>query len=221
MLKAGLVAIVAAVLAASLSLNASDWKILSASDTTCGCIGFLSPTNTPDNALALPIPPVDTHQTEINYVYTTHAVPKSVANLTLSVTGRLRYDNWPIFSAYGDPPDCDDSNARVHPFFATTTNIWDSSRNNWWYASFYDSFDLASMRAVGSGYTTTISVPMIGVNWTNLYGQRGDTVPAAWKRAATSVKMLGVTFGCGSFDGHGLAQSGGSAFFDVLSYQVQ
>lgn len=206
--------------AQAISLLASNWTVLSDSLSFFGTGRW--PLVNVAGVLEIEIPTYNADQQMVSYLYTTKGVPRSVVGLTLEVTGRLDYTGSPVWGDYAQQGnECPNGDGRIHPFFSTTTDIWNSSTNNWWYASFGLSFDLRAMRDAGSGTTILLAVPISPESWTNLYGQPGTSVPAQWKKAIGSVKMMGLTFGCGYFDGHGLAQSGGTARFDILAYTVK
>ena len=53
--------------------------------------------------------------------------------------------------------------------------------------------------------------------WTSVYGTRGSMVPDLFAAAMSDAESVGVTFGGGSFYGHGVFANGGAATFRVDS----
>ena len=89
--------------------------------------------------------------------------------------------------------------------------------NRWW--SNPVSFTLASG-------TATLSVPLQPDQWSDTYGQEGDSSPTTEKEfaeAIANVNFIGMTFGGGCFFGHGVNISGpgATAQFILKSFTIQ
>lgn len=66
--------------------------------------------------------------------------------------------------------------------------------------------------------------PNAGGGWTSVMGEQANASPAAtagFAQAMTSAASMGFTCGGGSFYGHGVNMSAGSATFTLTSYAVQ
>tara|TARA_R110000868_G_scaffold130260_4_gene339869 strand:- start:1744 stop:2424 length:681 start_codon:yes stop_codon:yes gene_type:complete len=67
------------------------------------------------------------------------------------------------------------------------------------------------------------SVPVDPAYWSDTWGQRADSSPAAlagWRQSFANVQRFGFTFG-GKFYGHGARTSAGSASFNVSNIQIR
>ncbi len=90
-----------------------------------------------------------------------------------------------------------------------------SDGNRWWSTG-----DLWRVVLAPGGYV--LSVPLLPENWSETYGHWGGD--PAWAPIFTAdlkiVTVIGLSFGGGSFYGHGVAVEGGTARFRLVSYTV-
>lgn len=71
--------------------------------------------------------------------------------------------------------------------------------------------------------TFTITVPLTPANWSSVFGAEGNASVAAtagFNGAIANLNNLGFTFGGGSFFGHGLNLTSGTATFTLTGYGV-
>lgn len=72
--------------------------------------------------------------------------------------------------------------------------------------------------------TADLSVLLTPDKWISVYGKRGDTnetTQAFFKAAVSNMGSMGLTFGGGSFYGHGLNLTAGAAKFYLKNYRIQ
>jgi hypothetical protein len=70
----------------------------------------------------------------------------------------------------------------------------------------------------------TLTVPLSPSEWSSVYGEKGDSSPAATKGfqdALADLSAVGLTFGGGNFFGHGVRVSAGAARFYLRSFEVR
>ncbi len=78
-----------------------------------------------------------------------------------------------------------------------------------------------------SGGTWAISAPVDPSQWSSLYGDFGNSSPAAYKGFLSTLKnpdRVGIVFGGGCFFGHAAYQNNpadGASLFQMLSYSIQ
>jgi hypothetical protein len=65
----------------------------------------------------------------------------------------------------------------------------------------------------------TLSVPVSPDQWSSVFGRRGDEVPHEFNVAISQLANVGFTFG-GTFAGHGVYVTGGTARFILKQYLV-
>jgi hypothetical protein len=70
----------------------------------------------------------------------------------------------------------------------------------------------------------TLTVPLSPAEWSSVFGEKGDTSPAAtraFEAALADLANVGLTFGGGLFFGHGVRVSAGAARFYLRSFAVR
>jgi len=68
--------------------------------------------------------------------------------------------------------------------------------------------------------THNVTVLFDPTKWGSVFGHVASTVLAGWQAALANPQAIGMTFGGGCFDGHGLALSAGSSTFTLNSFTV-
>jgi hypothetical protein len=112
------------------------------------------------------------------------------------------------------------SPAKVRPYFAVSEN--DPRYNDtgrWW--SNPIAFELDTLPA-NANQTVTLTIPLTPDAWSDVNGEFGNlNANTTSQFAATKLKVaeLGLTFGGGCFFGHGVSVQGGTAKFELDSYQ--
>jgi hypothetical protein len=66
----------------------------------------------------------------------------------------------------------------------------------------------------------SLTVPLSGDNWSNMYGVTGAAAPAGFAAALADAGPVGMTFGGGCFFGHGAYITLGAATFALRSYFI-
>lgn len=146
----------------------------------------------------------------VDYVTTpyTKALVGSSISMTFGVTG----DN-PVFDFHTAPNNTGSTPATVR-FLIERRN--DAALNQpayrWW------SNPLSVPLALGG--PTTLLVPLTPEEWSDMDGQFGTAELAGFEDALENVGNIGMTFGGGSFFGHGVYLTAGSADFNLTAFEI-
>lgn len=160
------------------------------------------------------------------YLTYTKLIKKVISALTLVngqsvvVTGNITTSAPSVvFNWQSEPQNtCPGAPAAFHPYIQSV------SGNHWWgHAQSGNAFVPLTAGPFA------IVIPVVSSAWSNEdghfageYDAVSGTYPylAAWQRDIASVYGIGGTFGGGCFFGHGVNVSGGTATFQVLSFQI-
>jgi hypothetical protein len=162
------------------------------------------PSTDSEGAWSLEFPSSETGG-HVNYVQTPFNATMTLHSV--SITFRVESDSaqYVVVDPSDHPP------ATVRLFFEQQNDDLSNPNGRWWAdASVYnlDSQDW---------HTITFTVPLTSDQWTNVYGQHD---PQAFAAALKNIGWVGMTFGGQYFAGHGVALSGGSAKYVLISYSV-
>jgi len=151
----------------------------------------------------------------VNYLNTTH-FDKLILNQTLRMTFQVTQSDDVVFE-YGfgvDNPGTRPANVR---FYLQKGLILSNFANTRWWSN------PVSMDLVLAKETVTIEVILTPAAWSNINGQMGDTNETTingFNTAVAKAGKIGITFGGGSFFGHGVWVSQGSAEFVLTDYSI-
>jgi hypothetical protein len=192
-----------------LSLDAHAWTTIAAQTT-------VQLSNEADGSLAFDFPVGEDFGPSINYLYSPMRKGSNLSAYSmLQVALTVVTTGAPVFHFKFEDYNLGNVPANTRPFIWANRNSFnDGSR--WW------AIDPAKYTlAEGS---TTIIVQLTPDQWSGVNGERADSSAQAlqwWGAALQNVSSLGLTFGGGSFFGHGVNQSGGTAKFVLTNVQVQ
>jgi len=67
----------------------------------------------------------------------------------------------------------------------------------------------------------TLSELLAPDKWSSVFGRTGMENPAAFQSALNNLERVGFSFGGGSFFGHGVSVTDGTAIFELLNFEIQ
>lgn len=144
----------------------------------------------------------------VNYVESPFKATKTPQAITLTFKVE---STKPQYKVFGDWLP-----ATFRPFFEIKNDDMSSANGRWWGIWPYYVYKLGS----NDNQVEVFTVPLTPSHWSNVYGKLGTTEPTGFYNSLKNVGYFGVTFGGSHFAGHGVALSGGTAKFVMISYKV-
>jgi hypothetical protein len=135
------------------------------------------------------------------------------------MTATFRISGAPAFQA--TPSGACPIPPSAHLFFAkqgyavTDTGALDFATQRWWSNPIYPALKAGE---------TTITVPLVAGQWSDVWGMKGDAsmaARAAFSRALTEAGEIGLTFGGGCAFGHGVNVASGKAVFTLVRLEAE
>lgn len=181
------------------SLQPQDWYIFYSSK-----LG-LHPSSDADGAWSFEFPSYQAGG-HVNYIETPFTATVPLHNLTV------------VFEVESDAPQYVVIDTTDHP--PATCRLMIEQKNDdlgdpngrWWANA--STYNLGSQ----DNQILTFTIPLTSAYWTNVVGQHDAVALAA---ALSNIGWVGMTFGGQYFAGHGVAISGGSAEYVLISYSVE
>lgn len=150
----------------------------------------------------------------INYLR--YALNGDIGNARqLKLTFDVETSGTPVFGFHSEEGNTCNTPASVR--FYIERRGWKKHINDgdyrWW--SNPVSFQLQSAQSA------VLTVPLTGDQWSNVWGQFGNTRTREFGAALRQVENIGLSYGGGCFFGHGVNVSGGTARFVLRAYEIQ
>jgi hypothetical protein len=180
------------------SLDPQNWYIFYSAGVPS------SPTPDANGAWAFEFPD-DASGGHVNYVQTPFQMTTLLHNVTVTFVVKSSGAQYSVLDPTDHPP------ATVHLFFEQRDDVLIDPDGRWWAGA--SEYDLGSE----DGQTMQFVIPLTPDQWTNVDGQSNSE---GFYNSLQNIGWIGLTFGGQYFWGHGVAMSGGSAQFVLLSLQV-
>ena len=193
----------------SLVLTASDWGTFQDGGAPSGVVTL---TNLANGALAFNFPAPPNH---MDYLYSDQTVGSLASDTELTMTFDVVTSGNPQFVFDFNGQNNGPTPASVRFIMGPEVINGNDPYSRWW------SNPVAAVLGPGE---QTITAPLNPADWSDVNGQFANSSPAAfaaWMAVVADPVTLGMTFGGGYFFGHGVAVTGGTAQFQVLSYKAQ
>lgn len=220
-LLAALLAVSAFAQTTTLSLSARNWSftayggnLTKLSNNSSGDLVFTFPQSCPD-------PTTCTNPNTVNYLqtkYTKSLTGEHYVSVMLESTS-ISGTQW-LYSWDNDGNNCNPG------YPASAFIIVEQYRDNggnterWWANWPITSGDNGYSYNLEAGGILTINVPITPSAWADVNGQFGNTNVQGWTDAFKRPGLIGLTFGGGCFDGHGVDVLGGTATLSLISFQI-
>ena len=160
------------------------------------------------------IPPACCPQVDYIMVpFTASLLTKSYITITLAV---VLTSGAPIFNFKMEASNNGTSPASVRALVFKQGDVGIDENGRWW------SNPVHAVLSATTGQVT-LTIPIQPDQWSNVAGKRGNYDAArlaGWQAALSNPRFVGLTFGGGSFFGHGVNVSNGTARFVMTDYSL-